>query len=477
MTLTEQLNQARLALAATYKAAAANADSTLAGIAATAQKEVEALRAQVSGLETQLKETATNTGPRALFGVREGFNAGRDLKPVALEAYKGLWEWIDSMWASDISRMIAGLNPGNREPYEDGVIDIVNMRLMQHFTHALLVVLERTGDPKAADLLERAWLGVTAPERMAVKFYPDAQAKQLRFEQPNVPRWLHSQYRVDHDPLEFSLVSGPIAQAKLAFKQSGRLAGYARMAVVSANYEARLRFVARLAYSNLPWYSYYKPFRHALESAFNYHYFEWLDSGREDHKQAWEYLGQALQADNSYIDVEGKECLNIPHFNSIVRKLQTGAATETAAQDTTYLRESVPHQLLAHQAGSPYHSAKFIAAMARAVHMLVLYQGPKSEQIAATIAGVGVASDQGKNVVAYRGKNYPARWKQDRPTVTEDTLQVSRGMGTVGSAWAKDCPEFLSNLEALDTQTDSTEHKRWGSRAGMFLYALPTRLG
>lgn len=410
------------------------------------------------------------------------FDAGK-LISSSKAAYDGSWMWLEREWAANTGRVERGIRPFTpNEPLIEGHMHLKNMREQGYITHGLQVLLDHYGDPKALSWLRKQAEIIFDPAIMATGYGAKANRALTRggltfdeLEQPGLkrinyqlidsgspgdgvaPDYLDVDFR--HD-LDWSLQFGTVAEMEYILKPGGGVE-YERVKSYADDLEARMRFLSEKLKPGQPWYSYVKPLRHAVVSVTSYFWHRWASYGNPEHLEAYNHWANKLIADTTYVQTPEGEIAVAPHFVS--------DKSRPAHQDTTYKRKDVPHEWAMHRSGAPHFTARYMAAWARTVQLVVMFEGA-GDRVAASVGGSGPKADDGLPVVSYRGKTYPCAPLQTRATVTDDVFQISRGLATLGSAFATDRPEFIDALHALNARPDSEKENRMASWVSLALY-------
>ncbi len=357
-----------------------------------------------------------------------------------------------------------------------------NMRDQGYLAHGLQVLLDHNGDPKAEGLLRKQAGIIFNPAIMATGYGANAnrtltkgrytvdELEQVGLKRINyqlidsgtpgdgiAPGYLDVDFL---HQLDWCLQFGTVGELEYILKPGGGVE-YERVRSYADDLETRLRFLSEKLKPGQPWYAYVKPLRHAVTSMASFFWHRWLTHGKNDYLEAYNYWADKLIADTTYVGLPEGEVAVAPHFVS--------DASKPAHQDSTYKRKDVPHEWAMHRSGAPHHTARYMAAWARTVQLVVMFQGA-GDKIAASVGGNGPSSDNGQRVVSYRGKTYPCGPLQTRASVTEDVFQISRGLATLGSAFATDRPEFVDTLRALNARPDSERENRKASWVSLLLY-------
>jgi hypothetical protein len=460
------------------------------------KEQLDALEQGILDLETELLASQSRVADlehRPLFVVKKDFDPEKHLSKAGLEVYNGIWELIYAEYAKVVVPISQGVNPYSGTPMQYGQMHLKHMRFIKVVCDPLLFVLDHYGDIRALRMLQKVWNVVLDPARMATGDAAGATAafytqggRQVSLEQLGVVRFNYlgvdggtpaaGVYDNDRHALDWSLQTGTVAQVKYAMRQNLRLGcggSYVKLRDYSLALEARLSFISAAQFPNKAWYAWGSTLRHPVESRFSWHYYEWLDTGDPKHWEAWQQLGKWLAADAERVTLaDGSVLLLVSHTVNGYRNYLFPPKDRPAAQDSTYVRESVPHMLLSHMGGSPFHAEADQAAMARTLHLCVLSSGAKGSTIAATIAGNGPVSAKGQKVVFAEGKSYPTqRVVNSRPEVREGIHQVSYGLALTGSHLAKESPEFEQALRDISSTPNAHEYGRYGGRVGLMYYA------
>lgn len=383
-------------------------------------------------------------------------------------------------------------------PLKDGALHAKNMRDVGRLVGGLLALRERYGDPKAALKMRELARIVFDPTRLATGYGPDADRERVirvggkgvtlaSLEQPGLKRVNYqkqdsgtpstgtrppSYIDTDLHDLDWTLQFGQVSELAYALKQDSA-PEYQLVESYARDLDKRLRFLSTQFYPGLPWWAYIKDLRHAVTSRAAWHWFRYLTHDDPSELEAYTALADMLLADTDLVELPGGVVGVAPHFVGPLRMLFKRAPL-LAFQDSTYLQESIPHELAMRWTGAPHYDHGYIAAWANTVHMLVLNRGAEDGRMSSSVGGNGPAGDDRQNVISYKGKTYPCRPLQTRATKTENVLQVSRGLSTLTSAWAGKS-EYAQTLRDLNKRPDSLEHDRIGSWVGLN-YFLGERL-
>lgn len=496
--------------------------------------KTEELRRKVEGLELQLTKQGGPLAPvsgRAAFEIIPDFTPETHLSETAQKLYTQFWEWMNQFWDTGIEPLTQGRGNQWGGEFPGKIIHSKSLRNVQTFSHACLFAMYQWGDPRAAKALSKCWRGVLNPARMATEFTAETVDHSLELKgvpffpyhgaDSGTPGVSGDSWRGTFKHwLEEDLQRGAIGQAKLGFRHNvkhGYGAEYKLLRTHADNYQKILEHVLRegtalkkpeaIAFLKgaktedervgWSWCLFGHTINHPSESRFAGHYTECLDldldrlepgfaklsadekkafeSNYARHKAAYEKLGTWLEADFHYVEIDGRLYASFPHFVS-GRQAARGGKPSSDAQDVTYAQESESHSVLSNLLDSPYHPDKQIEAMANTLHDIVCFGGFTDDNVAATIAGHGPASDDGKKVIHYKGKAYPSRWTTGRPTTVELPLQVSRGLAMVGSSFVKNRPEFEKNLRDMLGAKEALKYKRFAHRTALIFYVTPERL-
>jgi hypothetical protein len=422
---------------------------------------------------------------RPLFVVKPGFDPKKHLSAAAQVVYASQWAWIELEWEKTLGRISAGLNPYTVTPMTGGLMHLKGWRMVQPVIQSLLFMLDHYGDLKALRKLQEAWGIVLNPAHMATGFLATS-TRNRALEQPGELRFVYhgvddgtplaGTWDSDTHALDWSLHTATVGPSKHAFRQNLRLGcgrSYVLLRDWSLALERRLTFLSAGLFGRKHWFTFGSTLRHATEARFNWHYYEWLDTGSPKHYEAWQQTGKWLEADKERVKLpDGRVLLMVAHTVDGYSDYQFTPKDRPSAQDATYARESVPSMLLSYLGGSPFHSAEDQAAMARTMHLCVMSKGAKGSTIAATIAGSGPVSYKGQRVVFAQGKPYPTqRTTNTRPEVTEGIHQISYGLALTGSHLAKESPQFEQALRDISSSANARAYGRYGARIGLGFYA------
>lgn len=453
------------------------------------------------------------TRARKTFEIIPGFTPETHLDAKAQLAYHSHWWWVDHLFKLNFVPLSQGLQMGSITsrtpkgvPLKDGQMHAKNMREVGHIVMALGALLERYGDPRAARRLDEVWgivlsraatgfgkeaaLGVFT-RTVAGKSVDMEQAGLLRFnyqfidsgtppKDGKVPPYIDTDHLHVLDlGLQFATVglSGKMFHDNLAH---GFGNAYARVRRLEDDLYTRLEFLSATLKPDLDWWGYLHTLRHHITSRYVGHLARFATTGEARHAEAAAVLGRWLADDVEMLtlsdgNVVALQTHQVQAAHSYNRYSE--ANRSLGYQDITYKREDAPVEVFASTLPGSVYTDEYLAASARTTHLLVLSSGPNGPTISATVGGNGPAEYAGQHGVFYGGKWHPGRFKNGRLTSTEMTMQVSRGQGTINSAWAKDHAEFEENLVILDKRKDGqAPHYRYGSRTGLLYYASPQRL-
>jgi ribosomal protein L29 len=449
---------------------------------ATERRAVSERDAEIVQLKTQLQDQQP---------ARATFEADPTFDPATLtgkeqEMYTRTWSWLGTE-RRGIDRMLAGRGPIYNEPYPGGVIHMKAMRNVQTYTHTLLILLWLYGDPKALVELIRIWPPLVARTRTDY----DVAATNRTREQPGIKRWIYHENKEwagtgagflgsDDHPLEFSLISGTIAESEYALYQNikhGAGAAYLILSdYVTNHFQKRLEYLSAAYYPNKPLWTYGKALRHPTESQYNYHYFRFLLHGNPVDKEAYEFFGNALRGDREIIDLaDGTPVLAQPHGVIARVAQQSGKVLHGGHQSSTYIAESNPHMLIAYWAGSPFHSRDELAAMGHTVFQCVLCDGADKDTVAMTIGGaapIGDSTFNGKRLIRTRdGKTYPSRWLMGQSEQRRHALVLQRDLAMM-LTYLTGRDSYKAEIEALDKRAT---HERHGGAIGLLLFEAKRR--
>jgi hypothetical protein len=452
----------------------ADTQATLDKLNESRERTIAKLTARIAELER-----------RDLFVVKKDFDPKKHLSAAAQVVYASQWAWIELEWEKTLGRIAAGLNPYTVTPMTNGLMHLKSWRMVQPVVQSLLFMLDHYGELKALRKLQEAWDIALNPAHMATGFLTTS-TRDRTLEQPGEPRFVYhgvdggtplaGTWDSDTHALDWSLHTGTVGASKYAFRQNLRL-GCGRSYVLVRDWslalERRLTFLSAGVFGRKHWFTFGSTLRHAVEARFNWHYYEWLDTGSPKHWDAWQQLGKWLEADKERVTLEdGRTILIFSHTVDGYSDYQFTPKDKPSAQDSTYVRESIPNMLLSHMGGSPFHSEADQAAMARTMHLCVMSKGPKGGTIAGTIAGSGPESAKGQRVVFAQGKPYPTqRTTNTRPEVTEGVHQISYGLALTGSHLAKESPSFEQSLRDIPSTAGARAYGRYGARIGLGFYA------
>jgi hypothetical protein len=435
---------------------------------------------------------------RVTYEIIPDFKPETHLDAKARALYPLLWGWVEHIYGIYVEPSSRGIKPNSvsrlfpkGEPLDDGKMHLNNMRGVGHVSDALMFVLERWGDPRALTMLRSVWRIVLAPERLATGFGEKAlksawtkrtvNGDVMDLEQPGVLRILMTRTNagkpepyqwMDMMPLEWDLKLGTIGTAKHALKDNLRHGAGPEYKLLRGYADAintRLRFLSATLQPRLDWWAWGHHLRHPATARYTYHLMEWLGTGDAEQKRAADHYAKHLMADVEYITFDDGNTVAVATHEVQGLRLYKGfsmTVDTSGYQDVTYKREDTTKETLAHFTGASCYTTEYLAASARTTHLLVLSTGPNGPTIAATVRGNEPAEYKGKRGLWYGGKWYSSRWLNNRVTSTEPVLEVSRGMGTVNSAWATEHPEFEGTLEALNQRPDSKQFQRLGSTVG-----------
>lgn len=433
------------------------------------------------GGDTGKAVAAASGKTRPLYGVNKDFDAGK-LTGSAKAAYDGAWAWLERDWAAYPGKVERGIRPFSTEPLIEGHMHAKNMREQGYLAHGLQVLLDHYGDSKALARLRKQAGIIFNPAIMATGYAANANRSLTKgghkvndLEQPGLKRINYQIIDTGspgdgiapgylgldfwHD-LDWSLQFGTVGELECILQPGGGKE-YEWTRSYADDLEARMRFLSAKLKPGQPWYAYVKPLRHAVVSMTSFFWHRWLTHGNTDYLEAYTYWADKLIADTTYVQLSEGEIAVAPH--------RVGVKDNPAHQDTTYKRKDVPHEWAMHRSGAPHYTARYMAAWARTVQLVVMFQGA-GDRVAASVGGNGPKEDNGQRVVSYRGKTYPCASRQTRADVTDDVFQISRGLATLGSAFATDRPEFVKTLHALNARPDSERENRKASWVSLALY-------
>ncbi len=346
-----------------------------------------------------------------------------------------------------------------------------------------MLVLDHYGDKRALEKLIDIWDIVLDAKNLMTGYGPNSDDDPA-LEQPGVIRINYNgvdsgttsagSWDSDLHALDWCLQTGTVGETKYVFRQNLPLVTrnlYVRIRDYSEALKTRLEFLSAAKHKGKPWWAWASCLWHPTNSRFAWHYFEWLETGDLDHKEAWQAIGKLIDADRDRVTLaDGRKILLVPHTNQGWQALLHGGSAPQGSADVTYTREVSPHDLLLMRVGSPFHTRDDVAAYARTMHLCVLGgRGGKTMKISASIAGNGPEADKGMRVAYPNGVRVPSRWVLNRQVETEGVFQLSRGLALVAS-YLCDEPEFKTTVRDISLTWDARERKNFASRVALMLY-------